>query len=71
MATILIVDDNMALREGLAETVAGLGHQPLSAASGQEALARLECEGVDAVLLDLHMPHLTGLEVIEQLRCPA
>jgi DNA-binding NtrC family response regulator len=68
MATILIVDDNSALRESLAETVAGLGHRPLSAASGQEALARLECEAVDAVLLDLRMPEMDGIEVLRRLR---
>ena len=34
MATILIVDDDSALREGFAETVADLGHHPLPAASG-------------------------------------
>ena len=68
MATILIVDDNSALRESLAETVAGLGHRPLSAASGQEALARLECEAVDAVLLDLRMPDMDGIEVLRRLR---
>jgi DNA-binding NtrC family response regulator len=68
MATILIVDDDRALREGLAETIAGLGHRPLSAASGQEALARLEREAVDAVLLDLHMPEMDGIEVLRRLR---
>ena len=39
MANVLIVDDDAALREGLAETVADLGHVPLTAASGREALA--------------------------------
>ena len=67
MATILIVDDDRALREGLAETVAALGHRPLSAASGQEALARLEREAVDAVLLDLHMSEMDGIEVLRRL----
>jgi DNA-binding NtrC family response regulator len=67
MATILIVDDDRALREGLAETVADLGHRPLSAASGREALARLEREAVDAVLLDLHMPEMDGIEVLRRL----
>ena len=56
MATILIVDDDSALREGLAETVADLGHRPVPAASGAEALARLREGPVDAVLLDLRMP---------------
>ena len=39
MANVLIVDDDDALREGLAETVADLGHAPHVAASGREALA--------------------------------
>jgi DNA-binding NtrC family response regulator len=68
MATILIVDDDRALREGLAETVAALGHRPLSAASGQEALARLARDAVDAVLLDLHLPDIDGIEVLRRLR---
>ena len=38
MATVLIVDDDAAMREGLAETVADLGHKAYSAASGREAL---------------------------------
>ena len=38
---VLIVDDDAALREGLAETVADLGHAPRVAASGREALAAL------------------------------
>jgi len=40
----------------------------LSAASGQEALARLEREAVDAVLLDLNMPEMDGIEVLRRLR---
>ena len=68
MATILIVDDDKALRESLAETVTGLGHRPLSAASGQEALAKLEREAVDAILLDLHLPEMDGIEVLRRLR---
>jgi DNA-binding NtrC family response regulator len=68
MATILIVDDDRALRESLEETVAGLGHRSVSAASGSEALARLERESVDAVLLDLHLPEMDGIEVLRRLR---
>ena len=38
MANVLIVDDDAALREGLAETIADLGHAPRAAASGREAM---------------------------------
>ncbi|MCJ2073822.1 sigma-54 dependent transcriptional regulator [Methylobacterium sp. J-030] len=68
MATILIVDDDPALREGLAETVADLGHTPLPAASGSEALARLRDSPVTAVLLDLRMPgDLDGMATLERI----
>ncbi|MHB2209923.1 sigma-54-dependent transcriptional regulator [Methylobacterium sp. CM6257] len=68
MATILIVDDDRALREGLAETVADLGHTPLPAASGAEALARLREGPVAAVLLDLRMPgDLDGMATLERI----
>ena len=68
MATILIVDDDRALREGLAETVSDLGHTPLPAASGSEALARLRETPVAAVLLDLRMPgDLDGMATLERI----
>ena len=68
MATILIVDDDAALRDGLAETLGDLGHLTEEAASGEAALRRLRDRGVDAVLLDLRMPGMDGLEVLRQLR---
>src|SRR5579863_4675115 len=67
MAKILIVDDDAALREGLAETVADLGHAAICAASGQAALAALAANEIDCVLLDLRMPG--GMDGIEVLRC--
>nr|WP_042674331.1 sigma-54 dependent transcriptional regulator [Methylobacterium sp. B34] len=69
MATILIVDDDRALRDGLAETVTDLGHTALPVASGSEALARLGEGPVAAVLLDLRMPgDLDGMATLERIR---
>ncbi len=65
---ILIVDDDDALREGIAETVIDLGYAALTAADGQAALEALSREQVDAVLLDLRMPGLDGLEVLARIR---
>ncbi|OKO81375.1 sigma-54 dependent transcriptional regulator [Bradyrhizobium sp. NAS96.2] len=68
MATILIVDDDAALREGLAETLSDLGHRAVEAPSGLVALDLASRERVDAVLLDLRMPGMDGLEVLRRLR---
>ncbi len=68
MPSILIVDDDTALREGLAEALADLGHHPEQAATGEAALARVERGGIDAVLLDLRMPGMDGMEVLRRLR---
>jgi DNA-binding NtrC family response regulator len=69
MANVLIVDDDAALREGLAETVADLGHAPRVAASGREALAVLTADDIDCVLLDLRMPGgMDGIEVLRRIR---
>ena len=71
MPTVLIVDDDAALREGLAETLSDLGHHAEQAADGAAALARLAEGGVDAVLLDLRMPGMDGMEVLRRLRAGA
>jgi two-component system NtrC family response regulator len=68
MPRILIVDDDAALREGIAEALADLGHTPEQAGDGAVALARIARGGVDAVLLDLRMPGLDGMEVLRRLR---
>ncbi|MGN8061646.1 sigma-54-dependent transcriptional regulator [Ralstonia sp. 22111] len=69
MATILIVDDDDAFREGLAETLTDLGHRVVEAASGQAALQMLgDGQPADCVFLDFRLPDLNGLDVLERLR---
>jgi DNA-binding NtrC family response regulator len=68
MPTILIVDDDAAMRDALAEAVRDLGHDPRLAESGRAALAALDREQVGAIFLDLRMPGMDGLEVLRRIR---
>jgi DNA-binding NtrC family response regulator len=71
MTAVLIVDDEKDLRDGLSEAVRDLGYEPRAAASGREALAITATSKPDAVLLDLRMPDMDGLEVLTRLRAGA
>jgi DNA-binding response OmpR family regulator len=65
---ILIVDDDKALRDQLAEILRGAGYETTEAASGRQAV-ELATEGdFDLVLLDLMMPRMSGTEVLGELR---
>jgi DNA-binding NtrC family response regulator len=66
--TILIVDDDSALRRAVATALADLGHRAVEAEGGEAALAWLARNKADAVLLDLRMPGMDGLEVLRRIR---
>ena len=68
LTRILIVDDEPAIRETLAEVLNTQGRVVVTAASGEEALALLQKETFDLMLLDLVMPGLGGLQVMEKAR---
>jgi DNA-binding NtrC family response regulator len=69
MPRILIVDDDDAFRESLAETLGDLGHQTAQARSGQDALSLLEGRArIDCMFLDFRIPDLSGIEVLERVR---
>jgi len=66
---ILIVDDERAVRESLQRALELEGYEIELAADGREALERLGADGhVDAVLLDVLMPGMDGLEVCRTIR---
>ncbi len=67
-ATILIVDDNTANRKVLNDMILTLGHTPLQAENGQSALAKIQNQSVDLVLLDILMPVMDGYQVLENLK---
>jgi CheY-like chemotaxis protein len=66
--SLLITDDDAAFRETLQSVLEPQGYRTLLAGDGEEALSIVRREKVDLLLLDMHMPKLTGLETLRQLR---
>ncbi len=67
-AKILVVDDTPRNVKLLADLLSAKGYNVLTAASGREALARVEQEKPDLVLLDVVMPEMSGYEVCRKIR---
>ncbi len=66
---VLLVDDSLALREGLADQLRARGYDVTTATDGEAALTTLEEGGVfDAILLDVVMPGLGGLETCRRIK---
>ena len=67
-ARVLIVDDELAIRRLLRNTLERAGHVVEEAVNGREALARVAAGSMDAVLLDLGLPDRDGLELVPLIR---
>jgi adenylate cyclase len=67
-ARILVVDDTPSNVKLLADILQAKGYAVVTAANGAEALARIEREAPDLVLLDVMMPGMSGYEVCRKLR---
>ncbi len=67
MASILIVDDEVKLRTLLSRDLSAAGHQPVPVADGETACDYLDSHRVDLVLLDLVMPGIDGLTVLQHV----
>lgn len=65
---ILVVDDDRAVRESLARSLHYSGYEVGTASDGVEALAKLSSIHADAVVMDVMMPRLDGLEATRMLR---
>ncbi len=66
--TILVVDDEPAILRALTVALRSRGHDVLAAVTGAEALERCATEGPAAVILDLGLPDIDGLEVCRRIR---
>lgn len=65
---ILIIEDNPTLQGVLREILEPLGEEVISAYTGEEGLKILKEEDIDLVLLDLMLPKISGLEVLDQIK---
>jgi two-component system response regulator MprA len=65
---ILVVDDEPAVREAIERALRLEGYEVALAADGHEALERIDHRPPDALVLDLLMPRVDGLELCRQLR---
>jgi CheY-like chemotaxis protein len=65
--TVLIVDDDVRLRETIAELLAEDGYRVVTAEHGARALEKMRGEHVCMVLLDLMMPSKSGFQVLSEL----
>lgn len=69
-ATVLVVDDDAAIREVLVQFLEDEGYRPMTARHGREAIERLGTEHTlpDIMLLDLWMPEMDGYQVLQHLQ---
>lgn len=67
----LVVDDDEAVVEALSETLRARGFAVLAAFDGEEALAAIEQQAPDLILLDLEMPVMDGYEVMRRVKTGA
>lgn len=68
LATLLVVEDDAAIRRGLVDSLTFAGYAVREAGDGRAGLAAALADGVDLVLLDLLMPRMDGLTVLAELR---
>ncbi len=67
-ATVLIVDDEQEFRETISQRLQNRGFTVNTAANGKEALDNLEGYIYDAIVLDMLMPEMDGIETLKRIR---
>ncbi len=68
MPKILIIDDELSIRSTLAQVLSDEGHKPTLCESGEEGIAQLAREEFDVVFLDLWLPGIDGMTVLDRVK---
>ncbi len=68
MARIIIADDSSFQRKLLGDMITSMGHEVEAVESGQELIDKVAASTYDFICLDLLMPEMTGVEVLEHLQ---
>ena len=66
--SVLVVDDQDAVRDVICRSLVKRGYDVVAASSGTDALAKAEQRAFDVFLLDIRMPGMNGLEVLRRIR---
>ncbi len=67
MPTILIIDDDDAMRSVINRTLSRSGYSTLEASNGKEGMQRIAQSSVDLVITDIIMPEMEGIDLIGKL----
>jgi CheY-like chemotaxis protein len=68
MTRVLLVDDDLPFRDMLGQALVLAGFDTAAAATGTEALEQMRMGAIDAVVLDIIMPEMDGIEVLREMR---
>lgn len=66
--TVLVIEDDDILRETLGEMLSAIGYRALFAADGYEGIEIFQSHPIDAVILDMRLPRLSGEETYQKLK---
>jgi len=66
--TALVVDDSTTMRRMIGFTLREAGFEIVEGADGEQGLCRLDAQGVDIIVTDVHMPVMDGLSMVRAVR---
>jgi CheY-like chemotaxis protein len=69
-ARVLVVDDEVGMRETVADILTGVGYQVTTAVDGDDALTRLRSTTFSLVLMDIRMPGRDGISILREMGGP-